>query len=86
VGGLHEVVRHSLPPLAEGADLLPAGGLGAGNMTAAPGASDSYNAAEQMTQSTVNGTTSTPAPASRSSPPRGTTSSCGAGPTSTAKP
>jgi RHS repeat-associated protein len=31
---------------------------GAGNMTAAPGASYSYNAAEQMTSSTVNGTTS----------------------------
>ena len=31
---------------------------GGGNLTAAPGASYSYNAAEQMTSSTVNGTTS----------------------------
>jgi RHS repeat-associated protein len=30
---------------------------GAGNLTASPGASFAYNAAEQMTQSTVNGTT-----------------------------
>jgi len=27
VGGLHEVIRERLPPLAEGADLLSAGGL-----------------------------------------------------------
>jgi hypothetical protein len=27
MGGLHEVIRESLPPLAQGADLLPPGGL-----------------------------------------------------------